>query len=105
MTNHAILSPAIAQRALKGTNVPFDIKIHGSAITYTIRPNLHLRKYAVPAFKDAQKIYTGTLYVKGIVEEVFQENAEEIGLANKLEILPAGMNPDKFTIPTSLVES
>lgn len=64
LTNHAVFSPIIAARALEGTGINFDIKIHGSAIVYVLKPHKRLHKYALPGLKAAKKIYTGTEYVK-----------------------------------------
>ena len=60
------------------------MKIHGSAVTYTLKPNLHLLKYSIPGLKGANKIYTGTQYVRNLVEEVFKDSADEINLKGKL---------------------
>ena len=104
LTNHAIFSPTIAARALEGTGIPFDIKIHGSAIVYSLKPHPKLFKYAIPGLKHATKIYTGTEYVRTQVLEVFKDHAEELDLGKKLHILSPGMDPDKFCIPESLAE-
>lgn len=105
LTNHAVFSPIIAARALEGTGINFDIKIHGSAIVYVLKPHKRLHKYALPGFKAAKKIYTGTEYVKTEVLTVFAEHAEELKLKDKLFILSPGMNPSKFNISESLQES
>lgn len=60
LTNHVLLSPINALRALEGTGIPFDIKIHGSGILYTLKPHPNLLKYSIPALRAASKIYTGT---------------------------------------------
>lgn len=100
-----MLSPIIAQRAFEGTNVPYDVKIHGSAITYNLVPKPELLKWAIPGLKGASKIYTGTEYVKSMVRDVFKNHIEELGLNTKLEILPPGMDPEKFNIPENVNES
>jgi glycosyltransferase involved in cell wall biosynthesis len=38
LANHAVMGPAILARALEG-RVPYAVKIHGSALEYTVRPD------------------------------------------------------------------
>ena len=44
LTNHALLSPVIAKRAIETcpegvVRPPYDVKIHGSAITFVVKPH------------------------------------------------------------------
>ena len=70
-----------------------------------MKPHPRLLKYSVPALKAAQKIYTGTEYVKNEVLAVFRDFAEEINLKDKIHILTPGMDPNKFMIPESNFDS
>ncbi len=54
LANHALFSPLIARRALEGTTVPYRVKIHGSAVEYTLVPNPELMKYAVEGLSGAE---------------------------------------------------
>ena len=98
-TNHALLSPAIAHKALKGTNIPYDIKIHGSAIEFSLVPNPRLMKYAIESIKDAKSVIAGSQHIKNRILEVFNTQGD---LPNKIEkkikIIPPGMDPELFKI-------
>ncbi len=99
LANHALFGPLIARRALEGTGVPYRVKIHGSAIEYTLVPHPELMPYAVEGLAGAETLFVGTRYVQDRVSEVFAPFAEEIGLANKLRIVPPGMDPQLFDLP------
>ncbi|MFQ5844083.1 MAG: glycosyltransferase [Planctomycetota bacterium] len=96
LANHVLLGPLIARRALKGTGVPYDVKVHGSALEYTLVPNPHLLPYAVEGLAGAERIYAGTRHVRERVLEVFSGRSEEIGLDHKLHVVPPGMDPEVF---------
>jgi len=98
LANHVLLGPVIARRALEGLNVPYNVKIHGSAVEYTLVPNPGLMKYALEGLQEAHKIFVGTRYVKGRVEQVFSEYSEKLQLKTKLQIVPPGMDPDVFQL-------
>ncbi len=102
LANHVLFGPVIARRALEGSNVPYRVKIHGSAIEYTLVPHPELMPYAVEGLSGAETIFVGTRYVRDRVREVFASFAEEIGLAEKLRIVPPGMDPRLFDLPESL---
>ena len=39
LANHLVMGPAILARALQGLDVPYAVKIHGSALEYTVKPH------------------------------------------------------------------
>ena len=39
LANHLVMGPLILARALAGTGVPYAVKIHGSALEYTVKPH------------------------------------------------------------------
>ena len=39
LANHEIMGPAILARALAGSGVPYAVKVHGSALEYTVKPH------------------------------------------------------------------
>ncbi len=99
LANHVMLSPVITSRALKGLDIPYNVKIHGSAVEYTLVPNPYLMNYALEGLKDAKQIIAGTRYVKQRVLEVFDDYSEMLDLEKKLKIVPPGMDPDIFQLP------
>ena len=99
LANHVLLSPVITARATKGLDVPYNVKIHGSAVEYTLVPNPGLMKYAIEGLRGARHIFTGTQYVKQRASEVFADYSAEMELEKKLKIVPPGMDPDIFRLP------
>ena len=98
LANHVLLGPAIAQRALKGTGVPYDVKIHGSALEYTLVPTPELMPLALEGLRDAERVYAGTRYVRDRVLDVFAAQCEELGLERKLHVVSPGMDPKVFML-------
>ena len=93
LTNHALLSPIIAKRACEGTQVPFDVKIHGSAINFSLKQRPELIKYAVEGLAHCEKIVAGTAYIGRLLDEMFGEYSNEIGLCRKRVIIPPRHGP------------
>jgi len=98
LANHALFGPVIAKRALAGTDVPYDVKIHGSAIEYTLVPYPEWLEYAVEGLSDARWVYVGTRYVKNRVLDVFSEHRQALALDSRLHIVSPGMDPDIFKL-------
>ncbi len=98
LANHALFGPVIARRGLVNTGVPYRVKIHGSAIEYTLVPHPELMSYAVEGLAGAERIFVGTRYVKQRVQEVFSPFRQELILERKLAIVPPGMDPDVFNL-------
>ncbi len=96
LANHALFGPIIARRALADIAVPYDVKVHGSAVEYTLVPHPRLMHYAVEGLKTARRIIVGTRYVKNRVLEVFGSERGSLELDKKLQIVPPGMDPDIF---------
>ena len=67
LSNHALLQPINVKRGLEGLDVPFDIKIHGSAITFILKKFPKYMPYAVEAINACNKVIAGTQHV---VEQV-----------------------------------
>jgi len=63
LANHALLQPINVKRGLEGLNIPFDIKIHGSAITFILKKFPKYLPYAVEAINACSKVIAGTQHV------------------------------------------
>ena len=96
LTNHALLSPVIARRACQNLPVSYDVKIHGSAISFSLKQRPELMKYAVEGLSHSNRIVAGTSYISKMLSETFKDHAEEISLERKKVIIPPGMDPDMF---------
>ena len=98
LANHVLLGPVIARRALEGTGVPYDVKIHGSALEYTLVPTPELMPLVLEGLRDAERVFAGTRYVRDRVLEVFDADREALGLDDKLHIVSPGMDPKVFML-------
>ena len=104
LANHVILSPVIAKRATKGTEVPYDVKVHGSSIIFSIKERKELRPFAVEGIKYCRRLIVGTKYMAAFVQETFQQEKDEMGLVPKMIIIPPGMDPELFQLGGSRKE-
>ena len=93
LANHSILSPVITKRATDGTMVPYDVKIHGSGLIFSVKKRHDLKAYAIEGITGCQKLIVGTTYMARFIQEIFQE---DIVLEAKLIVIPPGMDPDIF---------
>jgi glycosyltransferase involved in cell wall biosynthesis len=92
LANHLIMGPAILARALGGT-VPYAVKIHGSALEYTVRPHPErFLPYAVEGLRDA----TGVLVGSNHTAESLFEVVELPGLREKTRLGPPGVDVHEF---------
>ncbi|KAK3696366.1 hypothetical protein QZH41_007653 [Actinostola sp. cb2023] len=99
LTNHIILSPVIASRATKGTKVPYVCKLHGSAMIFSVKTRMdELKPYAVEGLRDCKRIIAGTNHIADGALEILGKEKDEIKLAEKMVIIPPGLDPDVFQI-------
>lgn len=102
LANHAILSPVITKRATEGTGIPYDVKIHGSSIIFSVKNRQELRPYALEGIKNCRRLIVGAKYMAGFVQETFEAEKEEI--AKKIVIISPGMDPEVFQLGGSISE-
>ena len=95
------LSPVNTKRACEEYGVPFDIKIHGSGITFVLKPHPQHKKYTIEAIEACEKVVCGTQYIVDYMKETFQDEYDELNLADKMVIVPPGMDPDVFNLAES----
>ena len=101
LSNHALLSPVNTKRACEEYGVPFDIKIHGSGITFVLKPHPQYKKYTIEAIEACEKVVCGTQYIVDYMKETFKDEYDELNLADKMVIVPPGMDPDVFNLAES----
>ena len=101
LSNHALLSPVNTKRACEEMGVPFDIKIHGSGITFVLKPHPAYKKYAIEAIEACEKVVCGTQYIVDYMKETFADEFDELDLEHKMVIVPPGMDPEVFVLPDS----
>jgi len=102
LANHALLSAVIAARATTGTTIPYDVKLHGSAMEFTLVPYPETMKYAVEGLAGARRIIAGTKYIQQRAEELFAADREKIGLDHKICVISLGFDPNIFYVSTDV---
>jgi glycosyltransferase involved in cell wall biosynthesis len=60
LANHLVMGPAVLARALDG--VPYAVKIHGSALEYTVKPHPRFKPYAAEGLARAGGILVGSYH-------------------------------------------
>ena len=58
LANHLVMGPAVLARALDGA--PYAVKIHGSALEYTVKPHPRFRPYAAEGLAGAGGVLVGS---------------------------------------------
>jgi glycosyltransferase involved in cell wall biosynthesis len=58
LANHLVMGPVVLARALG--DVPYAVKIHGSALEYTVKPHPRFRPYAAEGLASARGILVGS---------------------------------------------
>ena len=94
LANHLVMGPVILARALGG-RVPFAVKVHGSALEYTVRPNPErFLPYALEGVRAASGVLVGSNHT---AESLWEVLAEEPRLRDRTRLGPPGVDVHAFT--------
>ena len=92
LANHVVMGPVILARALAG-RVPYAVKIHGSALEYTVRPDVgRFGPYAREGLAGAAGVLVGSRHTAESLWEV-------VGLPDlpaRTRLLPPGVDIRRF---------
>ncbi|HEU0018707.1 MAG TPA: glycosyltransferase family 4 protein [Thermoleophilaceae bacterium] len=92
LANHAVMGPAILARGLGG-RVPYAVKIHGSALEYTVRPEPErFLPYMLEGLRGASGVLVGSLHTAESLWEV----AGDPDLPAKTRLGPPGVDVATF---------
>lgn len=92
LANHLIMGPVILARALAG-HIPYAVKIHGSALEYTVRPNLQrFGRYAAEGLAPARTVLVGSRHTAQSLWDVMGVP----DLPERTRLLPPGVDVAKF---------
>src|ERR1700683_3235039 len=92
LANHVVMGPVILARALEG-RIPYAVKIHGSALESTVRPNAErFGPYAREGLAVAAGVLVGSRYTAESLWEVVGLP----GLPAKTRLLPPGVDVHIF---------
>src|SRR5215207_5924144 len=90
---HLVMGPLILARALDG-RAPYAVKIHGSALEYTVRPNRErFLPYALEGIRGAAGVLVGSQHTANSLFEVL---ADEPSLPERTRLGPPGVNVHEF---------
>jgi glycosyltransferase involved in cell wall biosynthesis len=93
LANHLVMGPAILARALAGS-APYAVKIHGSALEYTVRPHRErFLPYALEGIRGANGVLVGSHHTAGSLFEVL---ADEPSLRERTRLGPPGVDVHRF---------
>ena len=98
LANHLFLGPVIAKRACEDFHVPYDVKIHGSAITFSLKQRPQLLGYAIEGLSDCAKIVVGTAHVAGVMKSVLDDCPQKDTFERKMVTIPPGIDPNTFKL-------
>src|SRR5215210_6656482 len=92
LANHLVMGPAILARALEG-EVPYAVKVHGSALEYTVRPHKErFLPYALEGLRGASGVLVGSRHTAESLWEVVGEP----GLPERTRLGPPGVDVEAF---------
>ena len=60
LANHLVMGPTVLARALAARGVPYAVKIHGSALEYTVKPHPRFLPYAREGLAHARGVLVGS---------------------------------------------
>ncbi len=92
LANHLVAGPAILARALGG-EVPFAVKVHGSALEYTVRPH---RERFVPLAREGLDAASGVLVGSGHTAASLWEVVGDPELRARTRLGPPGVDVGAF---------
>ncbi len=100
LANHLVMGPAIMRRALRD-GVPYAVKVHGSALEYTVRPQPErFLPYAVEGLGGAACVLVGSRHT---AESLWQVVGDD-GLPSRTRLGPPGVDVHAFR-PRTVTEA
>jgi glycosyltransferase involved in cell wall biosynthesis len=91
LANHLVMNPVILARA---GAAPFAVKVHGSALEYTVRPNPErFVPYALEGVRAARSVLVGSRHT---AESLWEVLAEEPSLPRRTGLGPPGVDVHAF---------
>jgi glycosyltransferase involved in cell wall biosynthesis len=93
LANHLVMGPVILARAFEG-RVRYAVKIHGSALEYTVRPHPErFLPYALEGIRGANGVLVGSRHTG---ESLFEVLADEPSLRDRTRLGPPGVDVHTF---------
>ena len=93
LANHLVMGPVILARGLEG-RAPYAVKIHGSALEYTVRPHRErFLPYALEGVRGASGVLVGSRHT---AESLWETLSDEPSLAGRTRLGPPGVDANAF---------
>jgi glycosyltransferase involved in cell wall biosynthesis len=93
LANHLVMGPVILARALDGLGVPYAVKIHGSALEYTVKPHPErFLPYAREGLAGARGVLVGSRHTG----ESLWAAMDDPALPGRTRLGPPGVDVDRF---------
>lgn len=93
LANHLVMGPVILARGLEG-RAPYAVKIHGSALEYTVRPHRErFLPYALEGIRGASGVLVGSRHT---AESLWETLSDEPSLAERTRLGPPGVDANAF---------
>lgn len=93
LANHLVMGPVILSRGLEG-RAPYAVKIHGSALEYTVRPHRErFLPYALEGIRGASGVLVGSRHT---AESLWETLSDEPSLPERTRLGPPGVDAHSF---------
>jgi glycosyltransferase involved in cell wall biosynthesis len=93
LANHLVMGPLVLARVLAGLGVPYAVKIHGSALEYTVKPHRRFMPHAREGLAEARGVLVGSRHTA----ESLWEAMEDPELPARTRLGPPGVDVGEFT--------
>ncbi len=90
LANHLVMGPVILARALR--DVPYAVKIHGSALEYVVKPHPEFLPYAVEGLASAAGVLVGSRHTA----ESLWATIDDPALPARTRLGPPGVDVHRF---------
>ncbi len=93
LANHLVMGPAILARALAGSGVPYAVKVHGSALEYTVKPD---PERFLPYAREGTRAAAGVLVGSGHTARSLWAALEDPAVEARTRLGPPGVDVELF---------
>src|SRR3954454_1525036 len=95
LANHLVMGPVILARALGPLGIPYAVKVHGSALEYTVKPYPRFMPYAEEGLARARGILVGSAHTARSLWAAMGDP----GLPERTRLGPPGVDVQTFRPP------
>jgi glycosyltransferase involved in cell wall biosynthesis len=93
LANHLVMGPVVLARGLADAGVPYAVKIHGSALEYTVKPYPRFMPYAKEGLAGARGILVGSRHTG----ESLWAAMDDPTVRERTRLGPPGVDVQRFT--------